>query len=96
MRTTDTVSSSSTVTARSDETPAYSPPDAAWARVTGSLAPSSSWSALTVTVWASSQLVVVKVRVLVALSPVSARSVLAWPVTVTVTSSEGSWDSFTV
>ena len=41
-------------------------------------------------------MVVVKVRVLVALRPVSARSVLAWPVTVTVTSSEGSWDSFTV
>ncbi len=96
LSTTDTVSSSSTVTARSDLAPAYSPPAAVWTRVTESLAASASSLAFTVTVCASSQVVVLKVRVSVPLRPLSSRSVVSWPVTVTVTSTDGSWESFTV
>ena len=92
----ETVSSSSTVTARSADTLAYSPPVAVWVRVTESFLASASSPAFTVTVCASSQVVVLKVRVSVPLRPLSVRSVVSWPVTVTVTSSEGSWDSFTV
>ena len=55
-------SSSTTVTARSAVSPAYSPPAAVWVRVTESSAPSASSAAVTVTVCAVSQLPVVKVR----------------------------------
>ena len=97
LSTTDTVSSSSTVTARSDLAPAYS---AARRRVDQGdgvvgLASVSSL-AFTVTVCASSQVVASKVRVSVPLRPLSSRSVVSWPVTVTVTSTDGSWESFTV
>ena len=95
LSTMETVSSSSTVTARSALTP-YSPPGTVWVRVTESLAASVSSLAFTVTVCASSQVVVLKVRVSVPLRPLSVRSVWSWPVTVTVTSTDGSWDSFTV
>ena len=95
LSTTETVSSSSTVTARSDETPPYSPPEPVCTRVATSLA-SASGPAFTVTVCASSQVEVVKVRVFPSPRPVSSRSVSSWPVTVTVTSTDGSWDSFTV
>ena len=96
LSTTDTVSSSSTVTARSDLAPAYSPPAAVWTRVTESFLASVSSQAFTVTVCASSQVVVLKVSVSVPLRPLSVRSVWSWPVTVTVTSTDGSWDSLTV
>ena len=66
-----------------------------WVRVTESSEPSSSCPALTVTVWAVSQLDVVKVRVF-PVRPVSVRSVPDWPDTVTVTSSEGWVASLTV
>ena len=89
-------SSSATVTVRSADTSSYSPPAAVWVSVTTSSAPSVSCPALTVTVWAVSQSSMVKVRVLVALRPVSVRSVSDWPETVTVTSSSGSVASITV
>ena len=92
----ETVSSSSTVTARSEEAPSYSPPVAAWVRVTLSLAASVSSPAFTVTVCASSQVVASKVRVFPSPRPVISRSVWSWPVTVTVISTDGSWESFTV
>ena len=94
--TTPRVSSSSTVTASSSATPSYSPPAAVWTRVTESFLASASSLAFTVTVCASSQVVVLKVRVSVPLRPLSSRSVVSWPVTVTVTSTDGSWESFTV
>ena len=96
LSTTDTVSSSSTVTATSDLAPAYSPPAAVWTRVTESLAASVSSLAFTVIVCASSQVVVLKVRVSVPLRPLSVRSVWSWPVTVTVTSTVGWVASLTV
>ena len=65
-------------------------------RVTASSVPSASSAALTVTIWAVFQLEVVKVRVLVGLKPSTVRSVESWPLTVTVTSSDGSVDSFTM
>ena len=96
LSTTDTVSSSSTVTGRSASTPSYSPPAAVWVRVTESFLASASSLAFTVTVCASSQVVASKVRVFPSPRPVSSRSVVSWPVTVTVTSTDGSWESFTV
>ena len=65
----ETVSSSSTVTARSEEAPSYSPPVAAWVRVTLSLAASVSSLAFTVTVCASSQVVAFPSKVRVFPSP---------------------------
>ena len=96
LSTTDTVSSSSTVTATSDLAPAYSPPAAVWTRVTESFLASVSSLAFTVTVCATLQLVASKVRVFPSPRPVSSRSVWSWPDTVTVISTDGSWDSFTV
>ena len=90
------LSSSLTVTAIPTVLPSYSPPAAVCVSVTTSLAMSVSCPAFTVTVWAVFHVVVVKVRVLVALRPVSVRSVPAWPVTVTVTSSVGLVASATV
>ena len=56
---------------------------------------SSSWAAFTVTVWAVSQLELVKVS-LSLVGPVSVRSVPEWPLRVTVMVSTGTCDSFTV
>ena len=96
LSTTDTVSSSSTVTATSDLAPAYSPPAAVWTRVTESLAwrrcplwPSPSPSAHRPR-WSRRRSGCPLAQA------VSSRSVVSWPVTVTVTSTDGSWDSFTV
>ena len=68
-------SSSATVTVISADTPSYSAPAAVWVSVTLSSNPSSSWPALTVTVWAVFQLPVVKVRALVSLGPARVTSV---------------------
>ena len=92
----ETVSSSSTVTASSSATPSYSPPAAVWTRVTESFLASASSLAFTVTVCASSQVVASKVRVFPSPRPVISRSVWSWPDTVTVISTDGSWDSLTV
>ena len=77
-------------------TPAYSPPSAVCVSVAVSSDPSASSPAFTVTVCAVFQVEAVKVSVFVALRPVSVRSVLAWPETVTVTVSEGCAPSLTV
>ena len=92
----ETVSSSSTVTASSSATRSYSPPAPVWVRVTESFLASASSLAFTVTVCASSQVVASKVRVFPSPRPVISRSVSSWPDTVTVISTDGSCDSFTV
>ena len=58
---------------------------ALWVSVTASSAVSGSWPAVTVTVWAVSQVVGVKVRV----AGVGVTSVPACPATVTVTAAVG-------
>ena len=64
--------------------------------MTESFLASASSLAFTVTVCASSQVVASKVRVFPSPRPVISRSVSSWPDTVTVISTDGSWDSFTV
>ena len=65
-----------TVTGSRLTRPAYSPPPPVWVREAVSLAESRSWAAATVTVWAVSQLVVVKVSAsLVSVVPLRVRSV---------------------
>ena len=84
------MSSSFTATLSVLSTPEYSPPLAVWVRVSTSLMESGSWAPATVTVWAVSQLVEVKVSaLLVSVAPLSVRSVPACPLMVTVTVTVG-------
>ncbi len=85
-------SSSVTVTARSADTPVYSPPAAVWVSVTESSVSSASSLAVTVTDCGLAQSVSLNVSVL---AP-RVTSVFCWPDTVTVTVSVGSVASLTV
>ena len=82
---------SSTVTGRDLVSVEYSPPVEEWVRVSVWSAVSSSWPAVTVTIWGVFQLEDVNVRTTpLSDGPLRLRSVPAWAVMVTVTVTVGS------